>query len=122
MTEHTPAQLRRERTAELARIKTLKAKLCAIIASADECDKADQNAKVGNLAFDIETITNDILSAGHRLYVTCDAIRVAEYEAAQREAERDFAPALQAMRDIIAGPNVIPMRPAPVREKEGLGA
>lgn len=119
MNEQTPAQLRRERTAELARIKTLKAKLCAIIASADECDKADQNAKVGNLAFDIETITNDLLSAGHRLYVTCDAIRVTEYEAAQRQAEIDHGPLIDTLRAIIAGPNVIPIRPAPVREKEG---
>jgi hypothetical protein len=103
MSDRTHAQLRQDRTAELARLKTFKAKLAGIIASADECNNADQNGRIGNCAFDIETLAHEISKAGHRLYVTCDAVRLAEDAAYQRQAEQDFAPALRRMLSLVQG-------------------
>lgn len=102
MTDRTPAQLRQDRICEIARLKTLKSKLCAIIASADECNAADQNSRVGNLANDIECLAHDIGMAGSRLFAAADALRVIEWETAQRQAEHDFAPALRLMVQTIA--------------------
>lgn len=105
-----PAQLRRDRTAEIARLKTLSCKLRGIIASADECNDADRNGQIGNLAFDVETLAHEISMAGHRLYVTCDAIRLHEYEAAQREAEIEHGPLISDLKAMIDGTRVTYLR------------
>jgi len=106
----TPAELRRDRTAEIARLKTLCCKLRGIIASADECNDAGSNGRVGNLAHDIHILAQEIDQGALSLSATCVSISI--LDDAQREAERDFEPALQAMRDIIAGlpGNVVPIR------------
>jgi len=107
----TPAELRRDRTAEIARLKTLSCKLRGIIASADECNGADRNGRVGNLAHDIHVLSQEIDQGALSLSATCVSISI--LDDAQRQAEIEHGPLIADLKAMIDGTRIVQFgRPA----------
>lgn len=102
MSDRTLNQLRSDQLADICLIDNLTAKLRASKATMRERHEARMNGGVGNAANDIEVLCGEIAKAAGRIHLIAEEIRVREYEAAQRQAEHDYSPALRLMVQTIA--------------------